>query len=211
MCVRSCVRMKRCCRLALLVSTAVVAFTAFVAHGQQPMREEADAAVEKFARIEAASETPRPTDAAPLRTTISERELNSYLALEGPTFLPEGIASPRFTLGDNGRVRARAIVDLDIWGRGRERSLFDPLSYLTGTVEVIATGRLEASDGEGVIRYESATVGGVSVPKAVAQELVRFYTRSPEFPSGVAFDAPLALPAGVREVSVESGAVTVTQ
>jgi hypothetical protein len=188
-----------------------VTLGAFVAHGQQPMREEADAAAEKFARIGAAFEEQRPTNAAPLDTTISEREINSYLALDGPMFLPEGIATPRFTLGDGGRVRARAIVDLDVWGSGRERSVFDPLSFLTGDVEVIATGRIEAQDGEGVVRYEAATVGGISVPKTLAQELVRFYTRSPEFPNGIAFDTPYPLPAGVRAVSVQSGEVTVTQ
>jgi hypothetical protein len=202
---------RRCCRFARLACTTAFALGAFVARGQQPMREEADAAAEKFARIAAAVEAESPTNAAPLETTITEREINSYFELEGPTFLPEGIATPRFTLGDGGRVRTRAIVDLDVWGSGRERSVFDPLSYLAGDVEVIATGRLEASDGEGVIRYESATVAGLSVPKTLAQELVRFYTRSEEFPNGIAFDTPYPLPAGVRAVSVQSGEVAITQ
>ena len=67
------------------------------------------------------------------------------------------------------------------------------------------------SDGQGVIRYESATVGGIAVPQTVAQELLRFYTRTPERPRGFAFDEPFALPAGLRAVSVERGAATVTQ
>ena len=104
---------------------------------------------------------------------------------------------PRVQLGDDGRVRARAIVDLDGVRRSRERSVFDPLAYLTGSVEVVAIGSVEGSDGEGLIRYESATVGGVSVPKTVAQELLRFYTRTEERPRGFAFDEPFALPAGV--------------
>ncbi len=62
------------------------------------------------------------------------------------------------------RVGARR-VDLDGVARSRERSVFDPLRYLAGSVEVVAAGRLEASDGKGLIRYESATVGGVSVPR----------------------------------------------
>ena len=118
---------------------------------------------------------------------------------------------PRVRLGDDGRVQARAIVDLDAVRRSRERSAFDPLSYLTGSVEVVAAGRVEGSDSEGLIRYESATVGGVSVPKTVAQELLRFYTRTPERPGGFAFDEPFDLPAGLRAVSVESSSVTVTQ
>jgi hypothetical protein len=196
--------------ITLSIAMVAVALGVFVAHGQQPMREEADAAIAKFARIEAAAETPRAANAAPLITMFTEHEINSYVALEGPTFLPEGIATPRFSLADGGRVRARAIVDLAVWGT-RERSVFDPLSYLTGKVEVVAIGRAEASESVGVIRYESVTVGGISVPKTVAQELLRFYSRTEERPTGFAFDEPFELPGNVREVTVQSGEVTVTQ
>lgn len=165
----------------------------------------------KITRVEAAAESERPANAPPLRTTFTEREINAYLALEGPEFLPPGVAMPRVQLGDDGRVRARAIVDLDAVRRSRERSPFDPLAYITGAVEVIATGRVEGAGGEGLIRYESATVGGVTVPQTVAQELLRFYTRTEERPRGFAFDEPFALPAKLRAVSVERGAATVTQ
>jgi hypothetical protein len=190
-----------------MLATVVVACGA--AHAQDHARVEADAMQAKIERIAAAAEAPRA--ATPLHTQISEREINAYLALEGPELLPAGIAMPRAQLGDAGRVRARAVVDLDAVRRSRERSPFDPLAYLAGAVEVVATGRFEADRGEGVIRYESATVGGVAVPKAVAQELLKFYTSTPERPRGFAFDEPFALPAGVRSVSVERGAVTVVQ
>ncbi len=192
---------------------AAVALGGGISHAQEPTRAEADAMQTKIARVEAAvaAEPPRPANAPPLRTTFTEREINAYLALEGPAFLPPGIAMPRARLGDDGRVQASAVVDLDAVRRSRERSAFDPLSYLTGAVEVVAAGRIEGRDGEGVIRYESATVGGVAVPKTVAQELLRFYTRTPERPDGFAFDEPFDLPAGLRGVSVESGSVTVTQ
>jgi hypothetical protein len=182
-----------------------------IAHAQDHARTDADAMQAKIERIAAAAEAPRAATAPPLRTQISEREINAYLALEGPELLPAGIAMPRAQLGDLGRVRARAVVDLDAVRRSQERSPFDPLAYLAGAVEVVATGRFEGDGGEGVIRYESATVGGVAVPKAVAQELLKFYTSTPERPRGFAFDEPFALPAGVRAVSVERGAVTVVQ
>lgn len=190
---------------------AVAALALSAAHAQDDARADADAMQAKIARVAAAAETPRAPSAPPLRTELSEREINAYLALEGPAFLPAGIAMPRARLGDGGRVSARAVLDLDAVRRSRERSLFDPLAYLTGAVEVIAIGRVEAGGGEGVIRYESATVGGVAVPKTVAQELLRFYTRTPDRPRGFAFDEPFALPAGVRAVSVERGIVTVVQ
>ena len=179
---------------------------------QEPTRAEADAMQTKIDRVAATADAPqRPASAAPLRTTFTEREINSYLALEGPEFLPPGIAMPRVRLGDDNRIEARAIVDLDGVRRSRERSLFDPLAYITGSVEVVAVGAVEGGGGEGLIRYESATVGGVDVPKTVAQELLRFYTTTPERPRGFAFDEPFALPAGLRAVSVERGAATVTQ
>jgi len=190
---------------------AVAALGAGSAHAQEPTREDADAMQTKIARVAAAAETPRPASAPPLLTTFTEREINAYLALEGPAVLPPGIAMPRARLGDDGRVQARAVVDLDAVRRSRERSAFDPFSYLTGAVEVVAAGRFEASGGEGLIRYESATVGGVAVPKTVAQELLRFYTRTPERPGGFAFDEPFDLPAGLRAVSVERSSATVTQ
>jgi hypothetical protein len=193
----------------LVLAVAVIAGGAV--HAQEHTRTDADAMQAKIERIAVAADTPRAATAPPLRTQISEREINAYLALEGPELLPAGIAMPSAQLGDAGRVRARAVVDLDAVRRSRERSPFDPLSYLTGSVEVIATGRFEAEGGEGVIRYESATVGGVAVPKTVAQELLKFYTSTSERPGGFAFDEPFALPAGVRAVSVERGAVTVVQ
>jgi hypothetical protein len=192
--------------MVLLVAAGLCA-----AHAQEPARAAADAMQAKLVRVEAAAATPRPANAPPLRTTFTEREINAYLALDGPDFLPPGIAMPRVQLGDENRVRARAIVDLDGVRRSRERSLFDPLAYLTGAVEVVATGSVEGNGGEGLIRYESATVGGVAVPATVAQELLRFYTRTPERPRGFAFDEPFVLPAGLRAVSTERGAITVTQ
>jgi hypothetical protein len=184
--------------------------SAATAQVPEPTREAADAMQAKIDRVAAAVEEPRPARVRPLRTTFAEHEINAYLALEGPALLPHGIAMPHVQLGDDGRVRARAVVNLDAVARSRERSVFDPLAYLRGAVEVVATGGVEGEGGRGLIRYESATVGGVAVPKAVAQELLQFYTRTPERPRGFAFDEPFDLPAGVRAVSVERGAATVT-
>jgi hypothetical protein len=165
----------------------------------------------KLERVEAAAETARAASAPPLRTSFSEREINAYLLHEGEAFLPAGVAQPRVRLDDDGRVLARATVDLDAVRRSRERSPFDPLAYLTGSVEVVTAGTIRGSDGEGIVRFESATVGGVSVPQAVAQELLRFYTRSSTWPNGFAFDEPFPLPARLQTVSSERGALTMTQ
>jgi hypothetical protein len=191
---------------------AVATVAMGLARAQEPTRAEADSMQTKIDRVAATAEAPpRAANEPPLKTTFSEREINAYLVLDGPDFLPSGITKPRVRLDDDGRVEARAVVDLDRVRRSRERGAFDPLAYITGTVEVVASGRIEGSDGEGLIRYESATVAGVGVPKTVAQELLRFYTSTPGRPSGFAFDEPFALPAGLRAVDVERAAAIVTQ
>jgi hypothetical protein len=201
----------RCSLRSHLVIFTVAALGAAAAHAQAPTRAEADSMQTKIEAVAAAADAPRAANAAPLRTTFTEREINAYLALDGPEFLPLGIAMPRVQLGDGGQVRARAVVDLDGVRRSRERSAFDPLRYITGSVEVVAAGRLEAGDGQGLIRYESATVGGIAVPKTVAQELLRFYTSTPERPGGFAFDEPFELPGRVRAVSTAPGAIILMQ
>ena len=116
--------------LALLLAAAVSGVAPAHAQAQtqtqtqtqapEPMRAEADAMQLKIDRVAEAAEAERPADARALRTTFTEREINSYLALEGPTFLPAGVAMPRIQLGDDGRVRARAILDLDAVSSSRD-------------------------------------------------------------------------------------------
>jgi hypothetical protein len=68
-----------------------------------------------------------------------------------------------------------------------------------------------ASNGRGVAHFESATIAGIPVPKAVAQEVLRFSTRTEQRPDGFAFDTPFELPAQIRSATVDAGRVTVTQ
>ncbi len=192
------------------LTAASVALGAVGAAAQEP-RSEADAMEAKITRMQAAAESPRAPGAPPLRTSFSEREINAYFEHYGESFLPAGIAKPRATLLDGGRIVARAIVDLDTVRGARERGLFDPLAYLQGSLEVVAAVTIAGSDGRGVVRFESATVAGVAVPKPVAQELLRFYTRTAERPGGLPLDEPFALPARVQSVSAVRGSITVTQ
>src|SRR5688500_13337769 len=108
--------------IAVFAMLTIVGGRAADVSAQEPTRAEADAMQTKLDRVVAAADTPRPANARALRTTFSEREINAYLALDGPTFLPAGIAMPRVRLGDDGRVQARAVVDLDAVRRSRERS-----------------------------------------------------------------------------------------
>lgn len=152
-----------------------------------------------------------PAKAAPLRTTFSDQELNAYLAHHGTEQLPTGIKNARVQMYDGNKLETRAIVDLDAVRTSQTRGWMDPLGYVTGSLEVVTIGTFSGSGGKGVFRYESGTVGGVPIPRAVMQEVIAYYSKSPELPKGINLDEPFELPAGIREVQVRKGAATVVQ
>lgn len=178
---------------------------------QEAAHAAAERARVKLESIVANGEEPRSSPAAATRTVLSEAEVNAYLQVHGAGILPTGIAEPDVRLGDEGRVRARAIVDLDQVRTARERAWNDPLAYAVGSVEVIAAGAITADGGMGRVQFESATVAGVSVPKSVVQELLRFYTVTPERPEGFDLDEPFPLPAEILRVIVRRGHATLVQ
>ena len=89
---------------------AAALLTALPVHAQDASRAEAAAMAAKIARIREAAEHPRPPNAPPLRTAFTDREMNTYLAVEGPSFLPPGIARPQFTAQSGGRVVVVVLV-----------------------------------------------------------------------------------------------------
>ena len=177
----------------------------------QDARAESAAMAAKIERMQKAGEHPRPPSAPPVSTAFTDREVNSYLQVEGPMFLPAGIAKPRLSIDAGGKITGRAVVDLDKLSLSQPRGLLDPLAFVRGSVEVVATGSVAAGNGRGVAHFESATIAGIPVPKAVAQEVLRFTTRTEQRPEGFAFDTPFDLPANIRGVAVDAGRVTVTQ
>ncbi len=193
----------------LLIAAAVFALAP--AHAQDASRADSAAMASKIARMQDAAAHPRPPKAEPMRTAFTDREMNAYLQVEGPSFLPMGIADPQISTGEGGRVTARAMIDLDKVRLSQQRGLLDPLAFVRGSVEVIATGFVVASNGRGMGSFESATIAGIPVPKRVAEELLRFYTRTAERPQGFSLDDTFDLPAHIQSVNVGAGRVTVTQ
>ena len=148
----------------------------------------------------------------PLRTTITENEVNSYLVFDAQEQLPAGVVEPSVTILGTGRLSGRAVVDLDGVRKAKSSpSLLDPMNYLTGRLPVTATGVLSTANGVGRFQLESATVGGVPVPKLLLQEIVSYYSRTPEKPAGIGLDDPFALPARIREIQVERGQAIIVQ
>jgi hypothetical protein len=173
------------------------------------LRRDADLLKQKVATITQRGAAPTPQ---PLRTTVTETEVNAYLVYETADELPTGVTDPSVSIPGTDRVTARAVVDLDAVRRqSKPTSLFDPTRYLRGRLPVRATGVLRAGNGVAQFELESADIAGVPIPKLLLQEIVSHYSRSAEHPSGLNLDDPVALPARIREIHVERGQAVIVQ
>jgi hypothetical protein len=148
----------------------------------------------------------------PRRTTVTENEVNAYLTYDAAPDLPPGVVDPSVAILGTGRVSGRAIVDLDAVRKSSSpTSMLDPMSYLTGRLPITATGVLTTNNGVGRFQLESATVSSVPVPKMILQQIVGYYSRTPERPSGIGLDDPFVLPARIREIQVQRGQAIIVQ
>jgi hypothetical protein len=136
-------------------------------------------------------------------TPVTESEINSFLSLTVRNQLPTGVSDPRLTMVGDGQVAATATVDLDAVRRSsKPEGMLDPRQWLTGRVPVEVRGLLRAVNGYARFDLQTAEVSGIPVPKFLLQEIVTYYSRSDEFPSGIDLDAPFQLPARIREIHV---------
>ena len=146
------------------------------------------------------------------RTMVTENEVNSYLVYEAGEQLPTGVVDPSVTILGTGRLSGRAVVDLDAVRKQKNpTSLLDPMNYLMGRLPVTAVGVLTTGNGVGRFRLESASVSSLPIPKLLLQEIVSYYSRTPDNPSGISLDDPFALPARIREIQVERGQAIIVQ
>lgn len=181
---------------------------AVAAADRMPLRRDAETLKQKVAAIGSRSVTARQ----PARTTVTERELNAYLAYEMAGDFPAGVVEPSVAIIGAGRLSGRAIVDLDLVRKERNpTSLLDPFYYMAGRLPVAATGVLRTTGGIGRFELESADVAGVPIPKLVLQQIVTFYSRAAGYPSGLSLDDPFELPARIQEIRVDSGQAIVVQ
>jgi hypothetical protein len=190
------------CAVAVLVSAALRADV-------RASKRDAEALKQKVAAISAFGEQPSKQSR---RTMVSENEVNAYLTYEAQQQLPVGVVQPSIAIVGPGRLSGRAVVDLDAVRKAQNpTSLLDPRSYLTGHLPVTAIGMLTTSNGIGRFQLEQATVGGIPVPKIILQEIVSYYSRTPDNPSGIGLDDPFALPARIREIQVQRGQAVIVQ
>ena len=195
--------------VAVLVSVAPVLLVADAARVSQQDAERFQAKLTKI--VEFGNAKPAAKATAPRSIPITDTEVNSYLRFKATDQIPVGIVEPELSAVGNGRVAGRATVDLDAVRKQKQRGWLDPLAYLGGRMPVTAAGRLTTKDGKGQFLLESAEIKGVPIPKAVLQELLSYYSRTPEKPEGIDMDAPFELPARIKEIRVGSGTSTVVQ
>jgi hypothetical protein len=201
--------------MVTLTCAAILAATSFTiaqdtsTSDAASMKRKLEAIAARGARPPA--KTTKPAASGALTTSFTDRETNAYFKVNGREFLPPGLENPQVTIEDGGRVRSRATVDLDVVLKTRERSMFDPLSWLTGKTEVTAVGLVRGANSKGTLQLESATLGGVPVPKTLLQQIVSFYTRTPEHPAGFDIDKPFDLPSNIRSIETRRGQATIVQ
>jgi len=196
--------------IPLLCTLALAAGAAQIPAQQKLSNQDATRFAAKLAQIEKNSVIPRKAGAA-RSTQVSDTEVNAYLRyLAGPQ-IPVGIAEPYLRGVGNGRVTGSAIVDLDAVRTQKQRGWLDPLGYLTGRLPITAAGTLTTSKGVGRFQFESAEISGVTIPKSLLQELLTYYSRTPENPAGINMDEPFELPSGIQEIRIGQGTAVIVQ
>lgn len=146
------------------------------------------------------------------RTPASELEVNSYLNFNLKDKIPRGLTNPQITIVGDGQLAGRVFVDMDDFKNQRKSAgILDPLNYISGQVPVTARGVLRTQEGKGRFQLASAEILGFPLPKPLLQELVTFFSRTPENPNGFNIDAPFNLPAKIREIAVNRGEAVVVQ
>ena len=197
--------------IGALLAVCVAAGTGPAAF-QRYSKQEGDRFQAKLTRIVLFGNTPAAAGRTTTQTTdISDDELNSYLRFHAKDQIPAGVIDPTLNALGDGRVGGRVTVDLDAVRKQKQRGWLDPLGYLSGQLPVTATGTLATKDGVGRFQLESAEISGVTVPKALLQELLSYYSRTPENPAGIDMDAPFELPSRIREIRVGKAKSTVVQ
>jgi hypothetical protein len=197
-------------RLGLSAVLALAVTAGSVGAYQRLSKQDADQFSAKLVRIVELGKA-QPRTAAPQTTLITDSELNAYFEHHAKEQIPVGIVDPTINAVGEGRLTGRAIVDLDAVRKQKQRGWMDPMGYLTGRLPLTAAGTMTSKDGVGRFTLESAELSGVSIPKTLLQELLSYYSKTPENPSGINMDDPFELPANIREIRVGKGQATIVQ
>jgi hypothetical protein len=192
--------------LAILLSFSLTGFATFAVALSKQEGDQLQRKIDEITKNGSASRV------APRKTPVTESELNSYLAFNLREKIPRGLTNPLVNMLGDGGLAGRVYVDLDEFKRQHQNAGFmDPLNYVSGRVPVTARGILSTSNGRGQFKLGSAEILGVPLPKPIVQELVTFFSRTPEHPGGFNLDSPFDLPVKIRELTINRGEAIVVQ
>ena len=193
----------------LPTALTVVVFSGAVAADVSRSRADADAMLRKVAVIATHGLASQPQAR---RTTVTESELNSFLEYHMRNEIPPAVIEPAVTIEEGGRLRGRALVDLD---EVKKANAGDPrmgmLALASGRVPVEAAGTLRVTDGVAQFKLEETRVNGVPVPTAVLRQVVSYYSRTAENPNGIDLEAPFSLPVKIRQIETLRGQAVIVQ
>jgi hypothetical protein len=198
-------------RFALVAALTLALTAGSVAARQRLTKQEADQFTSKIHKIVEGGKTKPRAGAAARMTQLTDNELNAYFRHNAKDQIPVGIVEPTINALGDGRLSGRAIVDLDAVRKQKQRGWLDPMGYLSGRLPLTASGTLTTKDGVGRFALESAELSGVSVPKTLIQELLSYYSKTPENPAGINMDDPFELPSNIREIRVGKATATIVQ
>jgi hypothetical protein len=205
--------------LAGLSLAAVLALVLPLAAQTRLTKQDADRFQSKLVRINGFANQPQArasvngaaVAAASQTTQLTDTEVNAYLHFHLRDQVPAGVVDPSLSALGEGRVRGAAVIDLDAVRKQKQRAWTDPMSYMTGKLPLTASGLLITQNGVGRFQLEAAEISGISIPKSLVQELLSYYSKSPENPSGISMDDPFELPARIKEIRVGKGEAMVVQ
>ena len=184
---------------------------AFAADAASVSKQQAESFARKIEQIEKQGSAPGPRGAA-RRTSVTEAEVNSWFTYSAAPSLPTGVASPTVTIVGNRKVIGTATVDLDAIAKSRSKGgAFDIWNLIGGRVPVTVGGLLHAQEGRVKFDLQEAEVSGIPVPRRVVEELVDYYSRTPDHPQGIRLDQEFELPAGIRQIELSPGTAVVVQ
>lgn len=169
--------------------------------------EDADHLAATVARLERRLKAGKPASREPI--VVTEREINSYVALTLAPQIPPALSSLRFRLAQ-GRLEASGMLDLDaVRSKLPKSGPSSLLAFLSGTVPVELKGRFQGSAGLGQVEVEEALVSGIGLPPALLAEIVAQATRSAQRPEGFNLLDPVPLPWTVQAIRLEPGRAVV--
>jgi hypothetical protein len=139
---------------------------------------------------------------------VTEQEANSYFKFRGSEFLPPAVHDPQISIAPE-KLTARALVDFDELGELGAKTDDWGAKFLAmvfkGKQEVVATGKLETSNGQGTVTLDSMTVGDTSIPAGFVNFLVQSYV---EHQYKIDLSKPFDLPPHVTRIEVGTGRAT---